>query len=162
MSISTVTTDNQLKILQQLWDIEQIKKLKARYFRLLDEKKFDEWGDTLTEDCYMDSEDAWSGPTSTRYKFQGRKNIVEASRGPSGFYIHQGHMPEIDIIDDTSAKGIWTIDDYSVLLATNSIFHGWGIYADEYQRCTDGQWRISKTSVSWFHVERLSWNGRPV
>jgi 3-phenylpropionate/cinnamic acid dioxygenase small subunit len=35
----------------QLMDIEQIKQLKARYFRLLDTKQWEAWGQVFTADC---------------------------------------------------------------------------------------------------------------
>ncbi len=40
--------------LEQLWDIEQIKQLKARYFRLLDTKDWDAFADRFTDDCPHD------------------------------------------------------------------------------------------------------------
>ena len=36
---------------QQLWEIEQIKQLKARYFRLMDTKDWDAWRELFTDDC---------------------------------------------------------------------------------------------------------------
>jgi len=36
---------------QMLWDVEQIKQLKARYFRLLDTKDWDGFADLFTDDC---------------------------------------------------------------------------------------------------------------
>ena len=36
---------------QMLWDIEQIKQLKARYFRLLDAKDWDAFAELFTDDC---------------------------------------------------------------------------------------------------------------
>ena len=37
--------------LEQLWDIEQSKQFKARYFRLLDTKDWDAFADLFTDDC---------------------------------------------------------------------------------------------------------------
>ena len=39
----------------RLADLEEIKQLKARYFRLMDTKQWDAWGDVFSEDCSMDS-----------------------------------------------------------------------------------------------------------
>jgi hypothetical protein len=36
---------------EKLWDIEQIKQLKARYFRLMDTKDWVAWRDLFTDDC---------------------------------------------------------------------------------------------------------------
>ena len=35
---------------EKLWDIEQIKQLKARYFRLMDTKDWAAWKDLFTDD----------------------------------------------------------------------------------------------------------------
>ena len=37
--------------LTDLLEIEQIKQLKARYFRLMDQKRWDEFAQLFTEDC---------------------------------------------------------------------------------------------------------------
>jgi 3-phenylpropionate/cinnamic acid dioxygenase small subunit len=36
-----------------LEEIEAIKRLKARYFRLMDTKQWDQWGDVFTEDAHL-------------------------------------------------------------------------------------------------------------
>lgn len=38
-------------IVRALLDIEEIKQLKARYFRLLDTRRWDEWAQLFTVDC---------------------------------------------------------------------------------------------------------------
>ncbi len=38
-------------LVEKLWDIEQIKQLKARYFRLMDTKDWVGWRDLFTDDC---------------------------------------------------------------------------------------------------------------
>ena len=37
----------------RLAELEEIKQLKARYFRLMDTKQWKEYGDVFTEDCSM-------------------------------------------------------------------------------------------------------------
>ncbi len=44
--------------LQRLVDIEAIKQLKARYFRLLDTKRWDEWGQVFAAGCVMEVPEA--------------------------------------------------------------------------------------------------------
>ena len=44
--------------LQQLLDIEAIKQLKARYFRLMDLKQWDDWGLVFAQDCVMEVPEA--------------------------------------------------------------------------------------------------------
>ncbi len=38
-------------LVEKLWDIEQIKQLKARYFRLMDTKDWAAWRELFTDDC---------------------------------------------------------------------------------------------------------------
>jgi hypothetical protein len=36
---------------QALWELEQIKRLKSRYYRLQDQNRWDDWSELFTEDC---------------------------------------------------------------------------------------------------------------
>ena len=40
---------------EDLVEIERIKQLKARYFQLMDQKRWDEWADVFTEDVVIDT-----------------------------------------------------------------------------------------------------------
>ena len=44
--------------MQQLLDIEAIKQLKARYFRLMDQKQWEDWGLVFATDCVMEVPEA--------------------------------------------------------------------------------------------------------
>ena len=44
--------------LQRLLDLEALKGLKARYFRLLDTKQWDEWGQVFARDAVLEVPDA--------------------------------------------------------------------------------------------------------
>jgi hypothetical protein len=61
--------------------------------------------------------------------------------------MHHGHHPEIDIIDATTATGIWYLEDYLIFVDTNSRLHGAGLYDDRYVKHADG-WRIQHTGYS--------------
>ncbi len=43
-------TDGEITV-QMLWDIEQIKQLKARYFRMIDTKDWEGFRELFTDDC---------------------------------------------------------------------------------------------------------------
>ena len=63
---------------QQLLDIEAIKQLKARYFRLMDLKQWDDWGMVFATDCIMEVPEAEMVNT-------GRQDIVtNVSGAPAG------------------------------------------------------------------------------
>ena len=58
--------------------------------------------------------------------------------------VHHGHMPEIELTSDTTARGIWAMEDK--LWWTNGDheehLHGYGHYHEEYRK-EDGRWLIS-------------------
>src|ERR1700726_3612348 len=92
-----------------LVEIERIKQLKARYFRLLDTKQWDEWAAVFSEDCQVRygeaDDDQW---------IVGRDRIVKVLKRTigDGLTVHHGHMPEIELASPTTATGIWAMVDY--------------------------------------------------
>ena len=128
-------------------DLEEIKRLKARYFRLMDCKLWDEWGDVFTEDCTMANAAPGDPPTV------GRAAIVAFVRKAIDHMIttHHGHMPEIEFTSQDEATGIWAMYDY--LEAPGYDMKGWGHYHETYRRCADGRWRIASTRLTRLRVE---------
>ena len=112
----------------RLWDIEQIKQLKSRYARLMDQKNWPEFGRLFVDDAQV-----WVGEHVT----QGRDEIVAAvSKNLAGrVTLHLAQLPEINILSPTSARGTWSMQ---------SPFsrYGFAYYEDEYEKHEDGQWRF--------------------
>ena len=127
---------------QKLHEIEAIKQLKARYFRLLDTQQWQQWRDLFSEDATLQ----W-GP-KPEHAFHGRDAIA---RGVSGNLegaqsCHQGFMPEIELIDATHARGIWAMHDWIDHPAYD--LEGFGHYHEEYQKHEDGRWRIQRMQLT--------------
>jgi hypothetical protein len=57
---------------------------------------------------------------------------------------HRCVHPEITLVDEQHATGIWAFDDTVVMMDYDIRLRGAGFYQDEYLR-TDGGWRISHT-----------------
>lgn len=118
-----------------LGDIEAIKKLKAKYWRCIDKKLWDELEDCFIEDAVADY--------GKNLNFQGRKAIIQFLKDNLGsdsvITVHQGHNPEIEITSDTTARGIWALHDYLVF-QPNITINGWGHYEDEYVK-QNGEWK---------------------
>jgi hypothetical protein len=139
--------------LQQLLDIEAIKQLKARYFRFLDSKQWGEWGMLFTEDCVL--EHAEEGTVQ-----HGRETIVATvSAALTGCRsCHHGHMPEIEITGEDTARGTWAMYDYlewdPLDDGTRVGLQGYGHYREEYVR-QDGGWRIARTRLERIRVDLL-------
>lgn len=145
--------------IQTLLAIEEIKKLKARYFRLMDTGDWANFGAVFTEDAIFDVYGALEedpAPTDEP-PIKGRAAIlayVQAGIDPIRS-AHHGHMPEIDILSDTSARGIWPFQD---VLRTPTgepftIFHGYGHYHETYSKA-DGVWRIASLKITRLLVEK--------
>ena len=117
-------------------DIEAIKQLKARYFRFMDEKRWDEWGQVFTEDATIDtSEDAKDAVVTGRHAIQ---EFVSSSVADL-ITVHHGHMPEIELTGPRSATGVWAMEDYLELASDGSFqIHGRGHYHEEYAKGEDG------------------------
>ena len=129
------------RTLERLWDLEDIKQLKARYFRLIDTKQWDEWRDLFTEDCrhYLPIAVGADPPAQTNEQYFEQ---VPAALGNS-VTIHHGHMPEITFLSDTEAEGIWAMFDYVQDRSRSTGMQGYGHYYETYRKCADGRWRIS-------------------
>lgn len=126
--------------MDELLEIERIKQLKYRYFRLLDMKQFEE----LVENCTDDITTAYD---NGRHSFSGRDELLNffvTSMPKTMFHQHQGHHPEITILDDSHATGIWHFEDTVLLSDQDIVIRGTGIYWDEYRK-EEGEWRLSHT-----------------
>lgn len=121
--------------------IEQIKQLKARYFRALDSKDWPLMQTCLAPQCTASYDNG-------KYRFTGREQIVAFFQSfmadPQLIFMHHGHHPEITVIDNSNASGIWYLQDMVINLHKNTTLHGAGFYHDRYV-CVDGQWLISET-----------------
>ena len=79
-------------------DVEEIKKLKARYFRGLDSQDWDLYGSVFAEDVIVDTSRAGGEIV------HGRAPMVAYARGLQMVQsVHQGHMPEIELTSETTA-----------------------------------------------------------
>jgi uncharacterized protein (TIGR02246 family) len=138
--------------IEKLIAAEEIKTLRARYWRCLDTKDWDGWASVFTEDCTL----IFDGAVSTGGRDGQSYPKVETRQGMKDFVsgllqnavtVHQGHTPEIDFLSDTEAKGIWPMED--IVEHADYSTHGHGHYHDTYRK-VDGEWLISSV-----HLTRL-------
>jgi hypothetical protein len=128
--------------LQQLSDMEEIKILKHRYFRGIDTADMALLADLFTDDVSC----TYNGGTY-KVSFQGREAMLEflANSFHSGAAaMHHGHMPEITMTGDTTAKGIWYLEDVFIDVERDEHTFGTALYTDTY-RCVGGTWKIATT-----------------
>ncbi len=128
-------------------DVEEIKKLKARYFRSLDAKDWELYASVFAEDCVVDLR------TAGGELYEGRAAFVAyASNLALVQSVHQGHMPEIDLTSATTATGVWALEDYNIW-EDGTQNHGWGHYLETYEK-QDGRWFIKTMKLSYLRIDR--------
>lgn len=140
--------------------VEEIKRLKYRYFRTLDLKLWDGFGDCLTEDVRARyGTQAMSEPLH----FDSRADVVDymsKNLGPEVITIHIANHPEIDV-DGATATGSWAFEDTVIVPDFKVIIRGGGYYVDDYRRDADGVWRISGTKYERIYEAMTSLEDTP-
>jgi hypothetical protein len=127
-----------------LVEIEAIKQLKARYCRFLDTKDWQAWRGLFADDFHSDT--ASAGGTV----IEGADEFVaftrKALRKRSHVTAHQVHAPEIELTSDTTARGIWALEDVVRLLPGVNL-RGYGHYHETYIK-VDGQWKFQSSKLT--------------
>ncbi len=146
-------TDDHRTLLQRLLDIEEIKQLKARYFRALDRKEWDSFGDVFARDAVLEVPEV-------DMVTNGRDAIVASVSGAlvGTRTVHHGHMPEIEVTGADTARGTWAMFDYVEWPSSDPAdrigLQGYGHYVEEYVR-EDGRWRIRRSRLERVRVDPL-------
>ncbi|MEU4678527.1 nuclear transport factor 2 family protein [Micromonospora sp. NPDC023737] len=142
--------DDVVRRLAALEAIESIKKLKARYFRFVDEKKHDELAALFTPDAKLVT-DGISWKSSKEFAYTIR-DLTGAA--PS---VHHGHMPEIEITGPGTASGIWSMENLLTFPAAPEApegHNGYGQYRETYRK-VDGRWLIDSLLLTRLRMDPL-------
>jgi len=131
------------KRIQRLEDIEAIKRVKYKYFRCFDTANVEEIADVFTKDVVLTV-------VGGVYKFelQGRDNYLAMVRDGAHAEMvtqHNGHHPEIDLVDERKATGLWYLNDFVLEFRRKQHIQGTAFYRDTYVKEDDGQWRIARS-----------------
>jgi 3-phenylpropionate/cinnamic acid dioxygenase small subunit len=130
--------------LATLTALEELRLLKARYFRYLDTKDWAAWAEVFAEDASLYVEHAPPVPgvetpnTPTR---TGRQTIVDSVSTllADAVTVHHGHMGELELTSPTTARGVWAMED--IVETPDRWWHGHGHYTETYA-LEGGRWRI--------------------
>ena len=128
-------------------DIEDIKRLKARYFRCLDTKDWPGLREVFTDDLVADSTEAGGQVVTGADAFI--TFLQEVLAGATT--VHQGHMPEIELTSPTTATGIWALHDI-VIWPGGLRLDGHGHYHETYTKTAAG-WRIATSRLTRLHTD---------
>jgi hypothetical protein len=143
-----------------LQTLEEIRQLKYRYLRCVDEKLWEELADVLTPDATIDyGTRVYGKPLS----FTGRDELIaffRASLGPGIVTVHAAGQPEITV-DGATAAGTWRFSDTVIAAEHRVVIVGSAFYKDRYARCADGRWRISHTGYTRTYEAMMSLDDLP-
>jgi hypothetical protein len=75
------------------------------------------------------------------------KFLTESMARPTFLSSHRITQPEIDLTSDTTATGIWALEDYVIDEQYGLTIHGAAFYRDEYIK-VGGEWKIQHTGYT--------------
>lgn len=138
-------------------EIEALRGLKARYFRFIDSKDWDALRELFTDDMtfYRDAEPT---PTSTTPVTTSADDFVDRLRTwlATAVTVHHGHMGELHLETETTARGIWAMFDWVDNPRFDRAYQGYGHYHERYQKGDDGAWRIAELRLTRLRIEHLA------
>jgi hypothetical protein len=145
-----------LEPLAKLLAIEEIRRLKAQYWRFVDTKQWLAFGRLFAPHAHFLDH-------ATGFECDGAEEIQAKISAvlQEAMTVHHGHHSEIDIDDETHARGIWAMHDYLVFpagvpSATNpyagATVRGYGHYVEEYVKLEQG-WRFQRVDLYRLRLE---------
>jgi hypothetical protein len=140
---------------EKLLAIEEIKALKARYFRSVDTKDWTGLEAVFAPDLVADFRESVPERNEALLTEGAAKFVADlAPLLQHAVTVHHGHMPEIEITSDTTAKGVWAMEDKLWMPegAPFKTLHGFGHYHETYVRLA-GQWRIKTIRLTRLRID---------
>lgn len=147
---------------ERLAAIEEIRNLKAKYWRGVDLGDGALVRSILAEDCVLDYVGCCTDPvTGTDHMpvmnvvMKGRASWqTENLEGPRIVTVHQGHQAEIEVTGETTATGIWVFTDRFFVPpgGTFTRLTGYGHYHETYEKA-GGKWFLKTTRITRLWVE---------
>lgn len=161
---------------EQLADIEAIRQLKARYFRLMDQKRWDELKQVFTTDLEVSTPDDLGEAEVADNVLRNHPDVEVRTPDNAGgdamitgndafvdmvasilgevVTVHHGHTSEI-AVDGDEGSGIWLMEDHLWWPPQYGLGHMWGSgwYEDAYRRGEDGEWRIASMCLRRIRIQ---------
>jgi hypothetical protein len=136
---------------ERLMALEDIRKVKARRVRCMDEKDWVGYAACHTPDAISYASADPGGPP-----FVGPEAIAKRVewqlRGRTT--VHHIHAPEIELTSDTTAKSIWPMEDmlWWEEDGQKRWIHGYGHYRETYEKL-NGHWLIKSRALTRLRVD---------
>jgi hypothetical protein len=142
--------------------IDEIRQVKAKYFRGVDTGDGDLVRSILAEDCVLDYVGGCTDPISgidylpwSNTVLRGRETWPAGQRPSTGMVsVHQGHTAEIEVTGESTASAIWSMTDRWFLPPGGdySTMTGYGHYHETYEK-VDGAWKLKTAKLTRLRVE---------
>ena len=142
----------------RLEDMELIKQLKYKYCRGIDTCDI-----PLLETLFHDDMSVDYVGGSYRFTAEGKYAVLGAIRAafhPQFLSSHTVHHPIIEVHDDDTADGHWTLMDYNIDLPSLTKTTGCSFYVDKYVK-QGGRWLLRHSSYSRLFEEVTQLTERP-
>jgi hypothetical protein len=152
--------------LSSLAAIAAIQTLKSRYFQAIDCKDWELLGEVMADDVVCDCRGATTDPVSglnvvpaaTDDLLVGKAQAIGAAKsGLAGIVsVHQGFMPDIEIVGETAARGNWAMVDRLKLPSGGPLAEliGYGHYHETYERI-GGKWKIKTLKLTRLRIDAI-------
>ncbi len=144
--------------IQRLMDIEAIKQLKHAYFRCVDTCNLEELGTLFHDDVQV----RFKGG-GYEWNLNGRQEYVDnigMAFSKEAVGQHNAHHPEIQLLSDTEATGLWYLADNMWILNHNAFTTGTALYWDRYVK-VNGRWVIRETNYERIYEINQTLSERP-
>jgi hypothetical protein len=151
--------------LERLVACEDIRSLRARYFRFVDAKRWADLAALFAADAVFDRgfggayrhpfSGEWSAGAAPQPELiAGREAIVAMIRAATEplWTIHRGSDADITVTGRDEADAIWAMTDELRSAAGQLIMRGWGHYEESYRR-VGGRWLIARTKLTRQYLE---------
>jgi hypothetical protein len=123
--------------------IEDVRQLKARYFRFVDTKNWEGLATVFSRDSLLGAPDDDVRVVRTRDGIV--KQIRDSTEGVTT--VHHGSCHEVWVDTPTTARGIIAFEDLGFRQSDMElVMHGYGHYHEDYV-LEDGAWRIQETRI---------------
>ncbi len=141
--------------IERLTAIDEIKQLKARYWRACDTKDFELLETIFAPNASFDMNEAAFDPvkghmpgTAGNFILEGRDMILALlpmTLSPTMQSVHVGYLPEVEITSDHTATAIFPFND-KILNPGIMEYDGFGYYYDTFVKI-DRQWRVETSRI---------------
>jgi hypothetical protein len=133
--------------LERLIAIEEIRNLKARRIRAMDEKR---WADYEAMHAPDHVSETYGGDPAIGARANTERLAKLLADVTS---VHHAHTPEITFTSDDTATGVWAMEDHLFWRQGDAHhwLHGFGHYHERYRKTPQG-WRFTYRRLTRLHV----------